>query len=61
MAKKDTEKNPDEAVVNGTAPEADTAPELVKMHREVSGSGPTEADVHPDEVENFRSGGWVTE
>jgi hypothetical protein len=35
--------------------------ELVKMVRskETAGDGPTEADVHPEEVSNFALGGWV--
>lgn len=34
---------------------------LVPMKRdpELYPDGPHEADVHPDEVENFASGGWV--
>lgn len=31
---------------------------LVKMVRE-SVDGPSTADVHPDEVQNFKRGGWV--
>lgn len=30
---------------------------LVKMVREAS-EGPTKADVHPDEVENYAAAGW---
>ncbi len=33
---------------------------LVKMVRDAEEGyeGPTEADVHPDEVENYKAGGW---
>lgn len=36
------------------------APRLVKMKRDKDAHphGPHEADVHPDEVANFASGGW---
>lgn len=35
---------------------------LVKMIRPFGDSvGPTECDVHPDEVENYAAGGWVVE
>ena len=27
---------------------------------EAANGGPTTADVHPDEVENFKKGGWST-
>lgn len=35
-------------------------PKLVKMHREkpIKDGGPTTADVHPDEVENYKASGW---
>jgi predicted 3-demethylubiquinone-9 3-methyltransferase (glyoxalase superfamily) len=35
--------------------------DLIKMTRlpEEANGGPTEADVHPDEVQNFTLGGWV--
>ncbi len=35
--------------------------DLVKMIRPVQEAkgGPTEADVHPDEVQNYTLGGWV--
>lgn len=47
-------------------PETETKPAkspkvaTVKMVRdaELYPDGPHEADVHPDEVENFRAGGW---
>lgn len=32
--------------------------ELVKMTRD-SADEPKAADVHPDEVENYKAGGWV--
>lgn len=31
--------------------------QLIKMTRP-AGNGPTEADVHPDEAENYQAGGW---
>jgi hypothetical protein len=41
------------------APAAATAPRLVRMVRDASAfPAPHSADVHPDEVENFRAGGW---
>ncbi|MBI3582380.1 MAG: hypothetical protein HY096_00335 [Nitrospinae bacterium] len=30
---------------------------MVRMVEDAKG-GPTEADVHPDEVDNFKKGGW---
>lgn len=42
------------------AAETEAKTKTVKMTRteEAAAGGPTEADVHPDEVENFKSGGW---
>ena len=43
-------------------PDGETAmakkPSLVRMVRDESHPAPHTADVHPDEVENFRAGGW---
>jgi len=32
---------------------------LIKMTREDAKGGQTKADVHPDEVENYKKGGWI--
>lgn len=41
-------------------PKTEAAPKLVKMVRDSEAyPKPHTADVHPDEVENFASGGWV--
>lgn len=37
---------------------AEVETELVKMVREAADGGPTEADVHPDEVDNYKRGNW---
>ena len=43
-------------------PGENQAVELVKMSRDVEVyPAPHEADVHPDEVDNFLSGGWVVD
>jgi hypothetical protein len=62
MAKKiETPEAPAETPAPSTAPPpeapAEPAVALVKMIRE-SADGPTEADVHPDEVGNYQLGGW---
>ncbi len=36
-------------------------PALVPMVRDLEGPPPYRADVHPDEVENYRKGGWRAE
>lgn len=43
------------------APEEAAGPSLVKMvlHAPAFPGGPTEADVHPDEVANYALGGWT--
>lgn len=40
--------------------EQKAAVKTVRMHRELLPKevGPTTADVHPDEVGNYRAGGW---
>jgi len=40
-----------------TEPVTIDAPKLVKMVRD--GAPPNTADIHPDEVENPKRGGWV--
>lgn len=41
------------------APTAAAAPKLVRMVRDESAfPAPYSADVHPDEVESFKAGGW---
>lgn len=69
----DTATTPADAVTASPAPESPPAATdgaavppsvtLVKMHRvDVIDGGPTEADVHPDEVANYQAFGWrVTE
>lgn len=46
-----------ETIDQGTAGD-DPAVVLVRMERDASYGEPTQADVHPDEVENFSIGGW---
>ena len=52
-----------EAEKSAAEAKAPKGPKLVKMVRdeEQFPNGPHEADVHPDEVENFAAGGWVKE
>jgi hypothetical protein len=55
MAKKPTAKS--EAPAEKVEAKADA--KLVRMVRDESYPEPREADVHPDEVDNFAAGGWV--
>lgn len=55
MAKDKTDK--DETVVAPPAPGQPKKPSTVRMERYVGGP-PSEADVHPDEVENWKRSGW---
>lgn len=32
--------------------------EMIRSTEDAKG-GPTEADVHPDEIENYKKGGWI--
>lgn len=67
MAKKEAEVQADantvppaEEAAPATAPAVQAGPKLVKMERfaDYDGPPPKTADVHPDEVENFKAGGW---
>jgi len=44
----------------GAIPANSIIPKIIKMVRTVDDAKgePTKADVHPDEVENFKKGGW---
>lgn len=41
--------------------DAEEAPQLVKMYRDIDfdDDGPEEADVHPEEVANYSAAGWI--
>lgn len=67
MAKqRDTESRAGEnqAMLEGVDPPVESAgapaPGMVKMRRiePIHPGGPKTADVHPDEVENFKAAGW---
>jgi hypothetical protein len=47
----------------GKTSEKTTDNKLVRMIRskELAGNGPTTADVHPDEVDNYKQAGWEKE
>ena len=53
---KDKDKDADKAAAGAAA-----AVKLVQMHRhpDAAKGGPTEADVHPDEVGGYVRAGWV--
>lgn len=54
MAKdKETKQTAEEPSVSETK----SAPKVVRMERYIGGP-PNEADVHPDEVENWKRAGW---
>lgn len=58
MAKTPKDETAQAEIVNPAADQS--APvELVRMVRAAEYPEPHSADVHPDEVEHFRSGGWV--
>lgn len=58
MASKKKLEKPDDASkpTEGAEGEAAEVVELVKMVRD---GNPPEANVHPDEVENYKAGGWI--
>jgi hypothetical protein len=59
MAKKPQAKAAAASAHEASAHEAAPTSKLVRMVRDASAfPAPHSADVHPDEVENFRAGGW---